>query len=80
MEGQRGEVQSLHLKPVCKCRPSQLIKVYSEDRHSSPCGFPAAPQPEMCSHVGADGSLQRPGNWALLELHPALGLGEEPDL
>uniref|UniRef100_A0A8C6SSL6 Growth factor receptor bound protein 7 n=1 Tax=Neogobius melanostomus TaxID=47308 RepID=A0A8C6SSL6_9GOBI len=60
---------------VCKLLPSTLIKVFGEDRHSrSVWVSPEATAREVCHMLVQTAHCSDEENWALLEVHPALGL------
>lgn len=55
----------------------QLIKVYGEDSHSRPVWVPPrATAREVCHMLVQTAHCSDQENWALLELHPSLGLGK----
>ena len=55
----------------------QLIKVYGEDSHSRSVWVSrAATARDVCHMLVQTAHCSDQENWALLELHPTLGLGE----
>ncbi len=55
----------------------QLVKVYGEDSHSRSLWVsPGASAREVCHMLVQTAHCSDQENWALLELHPTLGLGE----
>lgn len=78
---------SSHFHPCCSHKfkvtcdflsSGQLIKVYSEDRHSRSVWVSrGATARDVCHMLVQTAHCSDQENWALLELHPALGLGEE---
>lgn len=62
---------------ICHLVFIQLIKVYGEDSHSrSVWVSPGANAREVCHMLVQTAHCSDQENWALLELHPALGLGK----
>lgn len=59
----------------------QLIKVYGEDSHSrSVWVSPGATAREVCHMLVQTAHCSDQENWALLELHPTLGLGKTTEI
>lgn len=62
---------------LCVCVCFQAIKVYGEDSHSrSVWVSPGATAREACHMLVQTAHCSDQENWALLEVHPTLGLGK----
>lgn len=72
------------LLPIKRCSSQishalQLMKVYGEDSHSrSVWVSPSATARDVCHMLVQTAHCSDQENWALLEVHPTLGLGKNP--